>query len=84
VFVDGSHAYSYVVNDSAKALALIKPAGIVLWHDYQGPQHSPGVYQALNELSRRLPLVHIARTSLVAYRKPIADAAGARPSAAAR
>jgi predicted O-methyltransferase YrrM len=72
VFVDGSHAYSYVQSDSASAMELTKPGGIILWHDYAGPRHSPGVYRALNELARRLPLKRIAGTSLVAYRKPAA------------
>jgi predicted O-methyltransferase YrrM len=70
VFVDGSHAYSYVVSDSAKALALVRPGGLVLWHDYAGPRHSAGVYRALNELATRLPLVRISGTALAAYRKP--------------
>lgn len=70
VFVDGSHAYSYVVSDSAKALALLKPGGLVLWHDYAGPDHSPGVYRALNELAMRIPLVRIQGTSFAAYRMP--------------
>ena len=70
VFVDGSHAYSYVLSDSAKALELLKPGGLVLWHDYAGPLHSPGVYRALNELASRIPIVRIAGTSLAAYRTP--------------
>jgi hypothetical protein len=70
VFVDGSHAYSYVVSDTQKALALVAPNGLVLWHDYAGPRHAPGVYRALNELAGRLPLVRIEGTTLVAYRRP--------------
>jgi predicted O-methyltransferase YrrM len=70
VFVDGSHAYSYVVSDSAKALELVAPGGVVLWHDYAGPRHAPGVYRALNELAARLPLVRLEGTTLVAYRRP--------------
>ncbi len=69
VFVDGSHAYSYVVADSEKALQLVRSGGIVLWHDYAGPHQSAGVHRALDELARRIPLVHIAQTSLVAYRR---------------
>ena len=71
VFVDGSHAYSYVVSDSAKALELVAPGGVVLWHDYAGPRHAPGVYRALNELATRLPLTRLEGTTLVAYRKPV-------------
>jgi predicted O-methyltransferase YrrM len=72
VFVDGSHAYSYVVSDSSKALRMVSPGGLVLWHDYRGPREVRDVYRALNELSRTLPLVHIADTTLVAYRRPAA------------
>ena len=68
VFVDGSHAYSYVVTDSEKALQLVRPGGVVLWHDYAGPHQAAGVRRGLDELARRIPLVHIAQTSLVAYR----------------
>jgi predicted O-methyltransferase YrrM len=72
VFVDGSHAYSYVVSDSEKALTLVAPGGLVLWHDYAGPRHAAGVFRALNELAQRLPLVRIEGTTLVAYRRPAA------------
>jgi predicted O-methyltransferase YrrM len=71
VFVDGSHAYSYVQSDSRKALRMVRPGGVVLWHDYDGARrHANGVFQALNELSRDVPLVHVAGTTLVAYRRP--------------
>ncbi len=70
VFVDGSHARSYVESDSRKAMAMLRPGGFLLWHDYRGPRKVPGVYQALNELGRELALVHIKGTSLVAWRKP--------------
>jgi hypothetical protein len=70
VFVDGSHAYSYVVSDSEKALQLVRHGGLVLWHDYAGPHHSKGVYRALNELATRHSLMRIQGTTLVAWRKP--------------
>ncbi len=67
VFVDGSHAYSYVVSDSAKALTMVRPGGLVLWHDYS--PECAGVFRALNELAKRLPLVHVRGTTLVAWRR---------------
>ena len=68
IFVDGSHAYSYVKSDSEKALRMLSEGGTILWHDYRGRRGSTrGVYDYLNELSRTLPLVHLRGTSLVAY-----------------
>ena len=58
VFVDGSHAYSYVKNDTEKALAMTRPGGVILWHDYRGPRRTKGVYQALNERKDELGLEH--------------------------
>jgi predicted O-methyltransferase YrrM len=69
IFIDGSHALSYVLSDSEKALRMCKPGGLILWHDYVGGR-VPGVFQALNQLARKLPLINVAGTSLVAYRKP--------------
>jgi hypothetical protein len=71
IFVDGSHAYSYVKSDSEKALRMVKPGGIILWHDYRGRSRGrQGVFRYLNELHRKLPLMHLRQTSLVAYRAP--------------
>jgi len=70
VFVDGSHARSYVQSDSRKALQLARPGGLVLWHDYRGPHEVPGVFAVLNELAKGLPFVHVSGTSFVVYRRP--------------
>ena len=71
IFVDGSHAYSYVLSDSRKALRMVKPGGVILWHDYVGPEEE-GVFRGMNELARELPLVHVEGTTFIAYRKPLA------------
>jgi predicted O-methyltransferase YrrM len=48
VFIDGSHAYDYVLSDSQVALQLVKGRNaIILWHDYG---EWDGVTNALNEL----------------------------------
>jgi predicted O-methyltransferase YrrM len=84
IFVDGSHARSYVESDSAKALAMVKPGGLILWHDYRSPHRSGGVYHALNALSERFPLVQIEGTSLVAYRRPRREGAAVETQAASQ
>ncbi|MDZ7630122.1 MAG: class I SAM-dependent methyltransferase [Gemmatimonadaceae bacterium] len=70
VFVDGAHAESYVLSDTAKALRIVKPGGLILWHDYAGPHHAPGVFHGLNALSKTLPIRHVKGTTFAAYRTP--------------
>jgi len=71
VFVDGSHAYSYVMSDTQKAMRMVKPGGLVIWHDYDlSPAMPKDVYRALNELSAKYPLRHVNGTAFVMYRKP--------------
>jgi hypothetical protein len=72
VFVDGSHAYSYVLSDAAKAMKMVRPGGIVLWHDYQGPNTAGDVFKALNHLRESVPLQHLAGTTMVFWRRPVA------------
>jgi hypothetical protein len=70
VFVDGSHAYEYVLADTRTALGLLREeGGLVLWHDYGVWE---GVTQALEELHARDPafagLRQIEGSSLVVLR----------------
>jgi predicted O-methyltransferase YrrM len=67
VFVDGSHSYEYVQNDTEIAFKLLRNGhGVILWHDYTA---WPGVTKALNELYQRNPVFgkmrHIKGTTLV-------------------
>jgi hypothetical protein len=66
VFVDGSHAYDYVVADSDTAFRLVADKGMVIWHDYGVWE---GVTRALEEIEagRRLGLRHVRGTSLVVW-----------------
>jgi len=34
IFIDGSHAYEYVVNDSLRAREIAADKAIIIWHDY--------------------------------------------------
>lgn len=48
-FIDGAHDYESVCQDTDKALAALKPDGLLLFHDYTAPAH-PGVAAAVGEL----------------------------------
>lgn len=33
-FVDGCHAYEYVVSDTNNVIPIVRPGGLIVWHDY--------------------------------------------------
>jgi hypothetical protein len=47
VFVDGAHVYEYVRNDSEKGWRMLRPGGVIFWHDFR-PQ-TPDVMRYLFE-----------------------------------
>ena len=66
IFIDGSHAYPYVINDSLQAIRMLREErGVVIWHDYG---QWDGVTLALNDLKRSHPafrdLVRLRGTTL--------------------
>lgn len=68
VFIDASHKYEYVMNDSRIALRLLRDGrGVIAWHDYTG--WWDGVVRALEELHATEPRLagmrHIEGTDLV-------------------
>lgn len=72
VFVDGDHHYLSVVQDTHTAFKLIRPGGIIVWHDYG---HSPesirwNVAHAILEgcpIELRAKLYAISNTLCAAY-----------------
>jgi hypothetical protein len=48
-FIDGSHSYEYVRNDTLKAYPCCKPGSVIAWHDY-GRLGFNGVSKWLHEL----------------------------------
>jgi predicted O-methyltransferase YrrM len=66
IFIDGSHAFDYVLSDSVKALGMLSAGGIVVWHDYGAEWE--GVTRALHQLQTTDPrfatLRHVAGTTL--------------------
>lgn len=62
IFIDGSHAYSYVQSDSEKALRMAKPGAFIVWHDFS--PGCPGVWNYLSKLAEQHPIKHIKDTRL--------------------
>ncbi|MDO9464983.1 MAG: class I SAM-dependent methyltransferase [bacterium] len=70
VFVDGSHSYEYVLNDSKKAIKLLRNRlGVILWHDYGVWEGVTRVLNFLYKTDRNFKdLKHIEGTSLAYLR----------------
>jgi predicted O-methyltransferase YrrM len=49
-FIDAGHSYECVKNDSQKALSVMRPGGLVLWHDAVWRKDDYAVNDYLKEL----------------------------------
>jgi predicted O-methyltransferase YrrM len=65
VFVDGGHSYEMIANDTEKAFTMLRPGGVVVWHDF-APKGRDVVLFA-REFSRTRPLFWVVDTSLLVY-----------------
>jgi predicted O-methyltransferase YrrM/HAMP domain-containing protein len=65
VFVDGGHTYEMVVNDTRHALTVVKPGGVILWHDFAPKGRD--VAALAREFARDRTLFWIEDTSLLCY-----------------
>jgi len=65
IFIDADHSYKGVENDTKKALEMLRPGGVIIWHDYAAK--SPGVYQFIRDFSKDRPVFRIRNTCLVVY-----------------
>jgi predicted O-methyltransferase YrrM len=69
IFIDGSHDYDYVLNDSEIALKLLRDGkGIILWHDYRVGMEVVKAIETFRNQHRQLSIYHLKNTSL-AYTK---------------
>jgi hypothetical protein len=63
-FIDGSHSYEYVRNDTLKALECCHAKSVIAWHDY-GRRGVNGVSRWLHEFSKsQFPLYRVPNGSL--------------------
>lgn len=56
IFVDGAHSYEYVKNDTVKGLEMLRPGGIIAWHDCT-PSHQD-IVRYLRALPHMPTIVH--------------------------
>lgn len=62
VTVDGSHTYRFVRSDSLNAFRMIRPGGVILWHDFESMRSEYGVSRFVDELRREgLPVYRLGR-----------------------
>lgn len=69
VFIDADHSYSSVMSDSKRAFEMVRPGGLVIWHDYLTIDD---VTRAIVELSKTKDLKSIRGTSLAMWQAPCA------------
>ena len=67
MFIDGGHDYECVRKDTKAALQIVRPGGVILWHDYCTFN---GVTKWLDEMCRTHPLIRIQGTSLAFLQLP--------------
>ena len=66
VFVDGGHDYGTIKNDTEKALQMLKPNGVIIWHDYLSKIHTE-VELYLRDFSIDKEVIAIGSTMLCFY-----------------
>ncbi len=67
VYIDGDHGRATVEHDTALATQIIRPGGIIIWHDYYTlPEPVPtlDVKAAVDELAKTRPIFHVEDTWL--------------------
>ena len=79
IFVDADHSYSSVRNDTELVLPLLSPAGFIVWHDYANWGYfsgQNGVPEYLGELGGKLPIAHVAGSTLAIHSPSWVSGAG--------
>ena len=62
VFVDAAHDYEHGLPDSRSALRLVRPGGVIFWHDFA--PYWGGLVHAIREATQGQPLRRLSGTSL--------------------
>jgi predicted O-methyltransferase YrrM len=68
-FVDGGHDYEVARSDTRNALAMTRPGGLVVWHDFGNYGDYYDVVRAVFDEVPRTEVWQVAGTQLAVYRK---------------
>lgn len=68
MFIDGNHNAEYIRHDTAEALKMVKPGGVIVWHDYFGiPGEDVSVF--LEKFAQNYAVYRIRKTCLAVLKK---------------
>ena len=70
ILIDGNHTYDFVKSDTAVAMKMLSPRGIILWHDFDFLYHR-GIFRFLNELAAAHKIYSIPKTRFAIYGKEL-------------
>jgi SAM-dependent methyltransferase len=70
VFVDGAHHYDAVLSDTRNALEMVRPGGVILWHDWGNYGDYNDVVRAVLDVLPSAEVSQVGSTQLAMYRKP--------------
>jgi hypothetical protein len=68
VFVDGAHSRAYVESDTNAAFSLVRPGGLVIWHDYNNGFFWPDVHEYLTAIAPQYGINRIRGTMFAVAR----------------
>lgn len=68
VFVDGAHDYRSVRSDSVNAQRMVRPGGVIVWHDFANYGDYNDVTRAVLELFPPSRVIQIENSQLAVYR----------------
>ena len=70
VFVDGAHHYEASKSDTANALRMVRPGGVIIWHDFANYGDYNDVTRAVLEAVPPAEVVQLENTQLCFWRAP--------------
>jgi predicted O-methyltransferase YrrM len=71
VFVDGAHHYDAVLADTKNGLKMLRPGGMLVWHDFANYGDYNDVTRAIFDVLPEDSVLQIEDTQLAVFRSPV-------------